>query len=103
MVHEEELGDRRTRITEQLRANSGAARDTALAVVARGGGGGAQLTAIQYSMALERMIAWAALTEPGAKGNGKAHYSGTELDALKERDADVRKLTGDLRALNVWR
>ncbi|HEU4586091.1 MAG TPA: hypothetical protein VFR95_10090 [Gemmatimonadaceae bacterium] len=101
MAREEELDERRSRIAEEIRKSSGAARDTALAVVAKGGG--KQLTAIQYSMALERMIAWAALTGPGAKGNGKAHYSSTELDALKGRDAELRKLTGDLRALNVWR
>lgn len=101
MAHEDELNDRRSKITDAMRDNSSAARDTALYVAGQGGGG-RQLTAIQYSMALERMIAWAAITGSG-KGNGKASYSRIELDALKARDADVRKATADLRAVNVWR
>lgn len=115
MAHEEELGERRTKLTEELRQEGDAARDTALYVVAQGGGGGngganggsagarGHLTAMQYSIALERMIAWAAATSPGAKAGGKGSYSAVELDALKAREADVRKLTGDLRALQIWR
>lgn len=101
MAREEELNERRSGINEEIRKGSGVARDAGLAEATKGGS--KPLTEIQYSMALERMLAWAALTGPGAKGNGKAIYSGAELDALKARDAEVRKLTADLRALNVWR
>jgi len=114
MVHDEELSERRTKITAELRASASAARDTALLVVAKGHGGGgggaggggvggAGLTAPQYSMALERMVAWAAMTAPGGKVNSRLSYSSVELDALKARDADVRRLTGELRAHNVYR
>jgi hypothetical protein len=68
-----------------------------------GGRAGAQLTAVQYSIALERMIAWAALTAPDSKAKWKGSYSAVELDALKARDADVRKLTADMRELGIWR
>jgi hypothetical protein len=104
MVHDEELEARRSKLNDELRSIGDAARDTALQVVARGGGGGAApLTAVQYSMALERIIAWAAATAPDGKGFGKAAYSSVELDALKARDADLRKLTGELRELQIWR
>ncbi len=104
MVREEQLRERRNQLGDELRKTGSAARDTALAVVARGaGGGGAQLTAVQYSMALERMIAWAAATAPGAKRGTKMNFSATELDALKAKESEVRSATSDLRALQVWR
>ena len=118
MVRDEELTQRRSDAADQLRKLQGEARDTALHVVAQGHGGGAggggaagganaPLTAVQYSLALERMIGWAAATEPGSKSGTSyarmAKYSATELDALKAREADVRKLTSELRGLNVWR
>jgi hypothetical protein len=102
MEREEKLRDRREQLGEELRGAGNAARDTALVVARGAGGGGAQLTAIQYSTALERMIAWAAATGPGAK-SGKMNFSGTELDALKAKDAEVRDATKALRDLNVWR
>jgi hypothetical protein len=83
MAREEQLRERRDQLGEELRKTGDAGRDTALVVVAQGGGGGgARLTAVQYSMALERMIAWAAATAPGAKSSGKMNFSATELDAL---------------------
>jgi hypothetical protein len=104
MVHDEELDARRSKLNDELRTIGDAARDTALYVVAQGGGAGtAPLTAVQYSMALERIIAWAAATAPEGRGFGKASYSSVELDALKARDADLRKLTGELRELQIWR
>lgn len=118
MVREEALNQRQSDLADQLRKLDGQARDTALKVVAlgnAGGGGGgggggaagAPINAVQYSLALERMIGWAAATEPGSKSGTSyarmAKYSATELDALKARDADVRKLTNELRGLNVWR
>jgi hypothetical protein len=113
MVHDEELSARRTKIDDEIRAYDGAARDSALIVVRGHGGGGAAaggaagagsaLTAPQYSMALERMIAWAAATGPDARPNSRLSYSSVELDALKARDADVRRLTAEMRAHNVYR
>ncbi|HET7551540.1 MAG TPA: hypothetical protein VFK04_09620 [Gemmatimonadaceae bacterium] len=104
MDREDQLRERRNQLGNELRDAGSAARDTALAVVAHGGGGGgAQLTAVQYSMALERMIAWAAATAPGAKGSGKMNFSATELDALKAKESEVRSATAELRELNVWR
>ena len=113
MDREDALVERRSQLADQLRKGEGVARDTALQVVAKGGGGGvgtgngggagAPLTAVQYSIALERMIAWAALTAPDSKEKWKGSYSAVELDALKARDADVRKLTADMRGLGIWR
>jgi hypothetical protein len=104
MDREDKLRERRSQLADELRDAGNAARDTALYVVAQGGGGaGAQLTAAQYSMALERMIAWAAATAPGAKSGGKVNYSAAELDALKAKESEVRSATSELRALNVWR
>jgi hypothetical protein len=104
MAREEQLRERREQLGEELRKTGTAGRDTALVVVARGGGGGGtHLTAVQYSMALERMIAWAAATAPGAKGGTKMNFSANELDALKAKESEVRSATSDLRALQVWR
>ena len=118
MAREEALNERQSQLADQLRKLDGAARDTALYVTAQGNGGGvgtggaggggnAPLTAVQYSLALERMIGWAAATEPGSKSGASysrmAKYSATELDAMKAKEADVRKLTSELRGLNVWR
>jgi hypothetical protein len=104
MAREEQLRERREQLGEELRKTGTAGRDTALVVVARGGGGGGtHLTAVQYSMALERMIAWAAATAPGAKGGTKMNFSANELDALKAKESEVRGATSDLRALQVWR
>jgi hypothetical protein len=118
MAREEALNQRRSDLADQLRKLDGAARDTALTVVARGNGGGgggaggagaagAPINAVQYSLALERMIGWAAATEPGSKSGASysrmAKYSATELDALKAKEADVRKLTAELRGLHVFR
>lgn len=113
MLREEALGERRSKLADELRDAGSAARDTALVVVANGGGGAgggaggsaggaAHISAAQYGLALERMIAWAAATGPGGKA-GKGSYSATELEALKARDADVRRLTADMRAHNIWR
>jgi hypothetical protein len=104
MAREDAIDEHRTKINDDMRASDQAARDSALVVVARGhGGGGAALTAPQYSMALERMIAWAAATGPKATPNSRLSFSAVELDALKARDADIRRVTADLRAHNVYR
>ena len=105
LVHQEELGERRSELADQLRGLEGQARDTAI-VATGGGAAGQQLTSRQYSLALERLVSWANATAPGSKIGAsyarKARYSSTELEAIKAKESELRGLAGELAELHVW-
>ena len=129
LVRQEELRERRSDLADELRDLDGQARDTAIVATgqggyaahgggagqgsaARGGGGGGQgasgqLTAKQYSLALERLVGWATATKPGAKGSASyarmARYSPTEIEAMKARESELRKLADSLIGFHVYR
>lgn len=116
LVRQEALQERRSDLADQLRDLDGQARDTAIVVTGQGGGGtsggaggqsAGQLTPKQYSLALERLVGWAAATEPGSKSGASytrmARYSPTELEAMKGKETELRALTTELREFNVWR
>ena len=108
LVRQEELSERRSDLASQLRDLDGQARDTA--IVATGGAGARSaelLTPRQYSLALERLVAWAAATEPGSRSGASyarlARYSPTELEAMKAKESELRGVAGELRDFHVWR
>lgn len=130
LVRQEKLATQRSELADSLRKLEGLARDTAIVVAtglgggaahgggfgqsagaAHGGGGGqgagaTPLTRKQYSIALERLVGWAAATEPGSTSGRSyarlARYSSTELDAMKAKEAELRAVTTELRDFHVW-
>ncbi len=107
LVRQEKLATQRSALADSLRNLEGRARDTAVVVVGRGGGGSAgHITRRQYSLALERLVGWAAATEPGSKSGQSyarlARYSSTELAAMQAKEADLRSVTSVLRDFQVW-
>jgi hypothetical protein len=128
LVRQEKLATQRSALADSLRKLEGRARDTAIvatgqgggaahgggsgqnAGAAHGGGGGqgasGQLTRKQYSLALERLVGWAAATEPGSKSGQSyarlARYSSTELAAMQAKEAELRSVTSELRDFHVW-
>jgi hypothetical protein len=115
LVRQEKLATQRSALADSLRNLEGRARDTAVVVVGRGGGsaggsggGGSagRITRKQYSIALERLVGWAAATEPGSKSGPSyarlARYSSTELEAMQAKEAELRAVTSELRDFHVW-
>jgi len=116
LVRQEKLATQRSALADSLRNLEGRARDTAIVATGQGGGaahggGGSQgasgqLTRKQYSIALERLVGWAAATEPGSKSGQSyarlARYSSTELEAMQAKEADLRAVTSELRDFHVW-
>jgi hypothetical protein len=107
LVRQEELATQRSALADSLRNLEGRARDTAVVVVGQGGGGSTgHITRRQYSIALERLVGWAAATEPGSKSGRSyarlARYSSTELAAMQAKEAELRSVTSELRDFHVW-
>jgi hypothetical protein len=109
LVRQEKLATQRSALADSLRKLEGRARDTAVVVVGQGGGGGGSaghITRKQYSIALERLVGWAAATEPGSKSGQSyarlARYSSTELAAMQAKEAELRSVTSELRDFHVW-
>ncbi len=107
LVRQEESSARRSELADRLRKLEGQARDTAVYVVGQGGGGSTgHITRKQYSIALERLVGWAAATEPGSRSGQSyarlARYSSTELAAMQAKEAELRSVTSELRDFHVW-